>query len=333
MFKDFAHIWTPVCMASRLRREQPLAVQVAGTRVVLFRSSAGAPVALLDRCPHRGVALSLGKVRQGQLECPFHGWRFGTQGAVCHVPWNPDAKLPGLHAVTIAARELAGLIWIYTAPEVQPAHEPLIAPVFLRPEVRVAGADILWNTHWTRAMENMLDWPHLPFVHQKTIGKGMLKRPEARMDIRYEEQPWGLHSTVTIDGQEQEGALDLRWPNQMNLFIPIPRRTLVMKVVCIPEDDQRTRMLLITARSFLRWRLLDPVFHRMNLRIANEDKAIVESSQPPAIPPAGEEKSVRTDGMTLLFRKRYFKELHGTPAADPAAQGRRPLPVLSGDPP
>lgn len=61
-------------------------------------------------------------------------------------------------------------------------------------------------------MENMPDWPHLPFVHQLTIAKGMLARPDSRMDIRCEAQSWGMRSTVSIDGKEQPGALDLRWP-------------------------------------------------------------------------------------------------------------------------
>lgn len=326
MFEGFRNVWTPVCLANQLHARRPLAVQVAGTPVVLFRGPDGKPAALLDRCPHRGVALSLGTVRSGCLECPFHGWQFDAQGAVCHVPWNPDAKTAQLRGVAIAARELAGQIWIYTAPDATPESEPEVAEPFLRPGMHVSGGAIDWNTHWTRAMENMLDWPHLPFVHRRTIGKGMLSRPDSRMDIHWEERPWGIHSTSSIDGKPQEGALDLRWPNQMNLFLPVPGRTLIMQVACIPIDERRTRMLLLTWRDFLRTRLLDPIFHRMNLRIAKEDKQIVESSCPAEIPPAADERSVRTDGMTLHFRKRYHRELRGAPRPPhPADQKLRVL--------
>lgn len=328
MFQGFANVWTPVCLAAELRREQPLAIKVAGTPVVLFRGEGGAPVALIDRCPHRGVALSLGAVKNGCLECPFHGWRFNGRGAVCHVPWNPDAKTEQLRAVTVAARELAGMIWIYTAPDTRPDREPEVAEPLLRPDIRISGGAVDWNTHWTRAMENMLDWPHLPFVHRGTIGKGMLKRSDARMDIQVEERPYGLHTTITMDGQEHAGALELRWPNMMNLFIAAGRRTLIMQVACVPIDEQRTRMLLLTVRDFLRWRILDPIFHRLNLRIATEDKAIVESSWPVEIPQAAAERSVRTDAPTLLFRKRYFKELRRS--GEPRELAR--LPVL-GTPP
>lgn len=318
MFEGFARVWTPVAMARELRRDRPLAVQLAGTRLVLFRGRDGAPTALVDRCPHRGVALSLGRVQDGCLTCPFHGWRFDEKGVVCHVPWNPDAKTAQLHGVRVASREIGGLLWVYTAPECEPDTEPSLDEALLRPGVRVSGGAIDWDTHWTRAMENMLDWPHLPFVHGATIGRGMLSRPDARMDIRCEERPWGLHTSIAIDGEERPGSLDLRWPNRMNLFVGGSRRTLVMQVACVPIDAQRTRMILTTGRDFLRARLLDPLFHRLNLRIAGEDKAIVESSAPAEVPPAGDERSVRTDAPTLWFRKRYYKELR---APGPATGG------------
>jgi phenylpropionate dioxygenase-like ring-hydroxylating dioxygenase large terminal subunit len=331
MFEGFANVWTPVATGSELRADKPFATQVAGTPLVLFRDAAGKPVALVDRCPHRGVALSLGKVKGGCLECPFHGWQLDGAGQVRHVPWNPDAKLATLRGVTVPARELGGQIWIYTAPVAEPPSEPEVHEKLLRPGVRVSGLQIEWKTHWTRAMENMLDWPHLPFIHRKTIGKAMVSRAgDARMDVVWEEQPWGAHTHIQIDGQAEGTTLDFRWPNQMNLHIPIPNKMMTMVVACVPIDAGRTRMLLTMARDFLTSPLFDWMFHRANLRIAAEDQAIVESSFPAEVPPASEERSVRTDGPTLIFRKRYFAELRGSSsgvAEEPA--DRRALPVVA----
>jgi phenylpropionate dioxygenase-like ring-hydroxylating dioxygenase large terminal subunit len=75
MFEGFANVWTPVLLASDLKVGRPVGVQVAGTPIVLFRGKEGKPAALVDRCPHRGVALSLGSVKDGVIECPFHGWQ------------------------------------------------------------------------------------------------------------------------------------------------------------------------------------------------------------------------------------------------------------------
>ena len=159
MFEGFAHVWTPVALSTDLRRDKPLGLVVAGTPVALFRDADGRVAALLDRCPHRGVSLSLGEVKKGCLACPFHGWELDAKGHVCRVPWNPDAKLTTLRGVTFPARELGGQIWIYTAPVEEPPSEPEVHPSIVAPGVRVSGLVVEWKTHWTRAMENMLDWP------------------------------------------------------------------------------------------------------------------------------------------------------------------------------
>lgn len=330
MFEGFANVWTPVALADELRPAAPFAVKVAGTKVVLFRDASGKVAALIDRCPHRGVALSLGKVQDGRIECPFHGWQLDGGGHVCHVPWNPDAKLKALRGVSVPVREIAGQIWIYTSAGEPSPPEPEVHETLLRPGIRISGGRIGWNTHWTRAMENMLDWPHLPFVHRATIGKSMIDRTGARMDIAWEERPWGAHTHIQIDGKPEPGSLDFRWPNQMNLHLPIPNKTMMMMVACVPVDESRTTMLLLMARDFMTSRVFDWFFHRANLRIAAEDRAIVESSFPAEIPPAGDERSVRTDAPTLMFRKRYYAELRKSPDRSSNAAS---LPVLQNNVP
>src|SRR6185437_13083032 len=70
--------WYVACTSAELG-EQPLARMVLGVPLVLFRGPAAS--ALLDRCPHRNVPLSLGSVDHGELKCRYHGWRFNAGGA------------------------------------------------------------------------------------------------------------------------------------------------------------------------------------------------------------------------------------------------------------
>lgn len=308
-FDGFRDVWTPIASSRELGRDRPLGARIAGTPVALFRSADGSVAGLIDRCPHRGVALSLGRLKNGCIECPFHGWQFDARGSACQVPWNPDAKLDRLGAVTVPVREHGGLLWVYTAASAR--DEPYVPPEMLGADVRITTQAVVWKTHWTRAMENMLDWPHLPFVHGGTIGRGMLRSTNARMDVAWESSPWGAMSRIAIDGEEQRGRLDFRWPNGMTLYIPIPNRVFTLQVACIPIDATTTKLLLVTARDFLRSPLFDWFFHWQNRRIATEDQAIVESSQPPEVPRAGDELSVRTDSLPLYFRKRYYAELRG----------------------
>lgn len=330
-FQGFARVWTAVALSRELPMGRPLAVRVAGTPLVLFRDDRGAPTALVDRCPHRGVALSLGAVRGGCIECPFHGWRIDGKGAVVEVPWNPDAKLDRLRGTALPVREIGGHVFVFTdVSGAPPPSEPEVHGAFTRPGVSVTGTRVTWAVHWTRAMENMLDSPHLPFVHKKTIGKGMVGKTNSRMDVAWEDRPWGAHTYIEIDGARQQGSLDYRWPNQMNLHIPVKGKLFMMLVACVPIDDARTAMLLTMARGFLTSRIFDGFFHRTNAKIANEDRAIVESSFPSEVPPAAAEKSVRTDGPTLTFRKRYFAELKGSSSGVvEAPDGKRALPMAA----
>jgi nitrite reductase/ring-hydroxylating ferredoxin subunit len=309
MFQGFANVWTVVGTAKSLGTKKPMPLQIAKERIVLFRDKEGKPVALLDQCPHRGVKLSLGKVKDGCIECPFHGWRFGRDGENCGVPWNPDAKLENLGVVSVPVREAGGLLWVYTAPVKNPPSEPEVPAALLRDDVVISETKIVWRTHWTRAMENMLDWPHLPFVHQSTIGRELVSRRDGKMEIEWAETSFGAHSTISINGVPKPGALDYRFPNAMNLFISESARIFQMLVACVPIDESSTQMILLTIRNFLRLRIFNPLFNFSNRKIASEDKEVVESSFPVEVPAAGEEKSVRTDAPTLKFRKIYRERL------------------------
>lgn len=313
MFANFANVWTMVALASGLTREKPLAMRVAGERVVFFRDADGKACALLDRCPHRGVALSLGRVCKGEIECPFHGWRFDGAGRNTHVPWNPDARRENLSALALPCREAGAVLWLYTG--FDPAEEPVPSQTLTTPGVDVCAQSVTWKAHWTRVMENMLDSPHLPFVHRNTIGRDLSKYVHgARLDMTFDPQPNGGRIKASVDGQPRDGNMDYRFPNAMELFIDPPGKTFRLMVACIPEDDETTRLFLLTMRSFVRWPALDPAFRWMNRRIANEDQRIVESSLPAEVPPPSEEASVATDAPTLAFRRLYRQRLKGSEA-------------------
>jgi len=311
LFRGFAHVWTPVLLSRELKRV-PSGIRVAGEKLVLFRRPDGSPGALVDRCPHRGVALSLGKVGDdGCLACPFHGWRFSTDGTVRHVPLNPDAKLNQLSATAIPVRDVGDLLWIYTAPVARAPSEPVPPDALVEPDWTRTYVETTWRCHWTRAMENMLDSPHLPFVHRTTIGRSMARMmtPTSRMGVSWEEMPWGGRQRSRLDGTGNLAYLDFHRPNMMALHIPIPGKRLRMHALVIPVDESTTRLVVASARDFATFRFLNPLFDRMNAFIAAQDQAVVESSDPPEVPLPSEEVSVATDRATLRFRKYYRENL------------------------
>ncbi|MET0401667.1 MAG: aromatic ring-hydroxylating dioxygenase subunit alpha [Cystobacter sp.] len=320
--EGIADMWTPVAMSREVGRA-PLGLTLAGERIALFRDGQGAVSALRDQCPHRGVKLSLGKVGpDGCLECPFHGWRFAGDGACSHIPLNPlpAEKRQRYAATAFPVRERGGLVWLYTRPGTEAPHEPFVPEALEKPGVHVGYYAETWKAHWTRAMENMLDSPHLPFVHQRTIGRSLRRRmtPESKMEVELEPTPMGFRTRSSMDGVAPEGFLDWLRPNGMRLNIPIPGRLMQLHMWCIPVDREHTRMLLASARDFVRMQPLAALVDRYNVRILHEDRALVESSHPAEAPPASEERSVATDRATLAFRRWYHERAaHETPDEAP----------------
>lgn len=318
MFEGFARVWTPVVLARHLKAA-PLRVLLAGEPVVLFRGAGGLG-ALIDRCPHRGAQLSLGRVNaEGCLECPFHAWHFDTTGAVTHVPLNPKARRELLFATRLPVRELAGLIWVYTAPGEAP-QEPQPPDGLVREDLTRTFLQLDWACHWTRAMENMVDAPHVPYVHRTTIGRADQKslRRDSQMEIAFEPTAFGARSSNSIDGVDRGASLDFYKPNIMSLTIPIPGKVFRIQAVCVPQGPAQTRMIIVGSRNFASARVLNPFFNFANRVIAMQDKAVVESSSPVQVPPPGSELSVETDRMTLHFRRYFFEALASSSVEHPA---------------
>ena len=169
--------WFIACPTHALRR-RPRACIIQDVPLVLFRDEAGRPAALLDRCPHRNVPLSAGRVDDGLLECGYHGWRFAGDGACRLIPaLTGDADRKGRRATSYAAREQDGFVWVYSTPDVEPVREPYRFPsvgagyATIRRDIRLPGP-------LRHALENALDVPHTSFLHG-----GLFRTAERRNDI------------------------------------------------------------------------------------------------------------------------------------------------------
>jgi phenylpropionate dioxygenase-like ring-hydroxylating dioxygenase large terminal subunit len=86
--------WYSVAEARKLKGK-PMGLERLGRKIVLWRDGSGTFRAALDRCPHRGAAPSQGKVLDGEIQCPWHGFRFGPDGACTRMPCEgSEARIP-----------------------------------------------------------------------------------------------------------------------------------------------------------------------------------------------------------------------------------------------
>ncbi|SEL40262.1 Rieske 2Fe-2S domain-containing protein [Paenibacillus sp. OK003] len=102
--------WYPIAQASEVT-DKPLAAQLLDVRLVLYRSNDKVVVAK-DLCFHRGAPLSKGWVENGEIVCPYHGFRYNCEGKCTAVPAHPSSKIsPKLKLIIYPAVERYGLIW------------------------------------------------------------------------------------------------------------------------------------------------------------------------------------------------------------------------------
>jgi len=202
--------WYVACRSAELR-DRPLARTVLGVPLALFRGQGGAVGALLDRCPHRGVPLSPGCVKDGQLECPYHGWRFDTGGAVRRVPaLRGPHEARGRCTPAFPARELDGFVWVWPDAETGPSREPFRFPHLddRRYSTVVEKVEAQGSLH--AVAENALDVPHTGFLHGGLFrGDGARNRIEVvvrrwhdRVEAEYkgEPRPKGLAGRLLAPG-------------------------------------------------------------------------------------------------------------------------------------
>ena len=164
--------WYLIAPSRELRPGKPLGLKRFGADLVLWRDQAGVAWAQRDHCPHRSARLSAGKIVGDAVECPFHGFRFDAQGSCVAAPCEgANGHLRHLQNQSFALREEHGYLWMWWGEEA-PSEDPL--PWFdeLHASMPYHEQSTVWETSYQRAVENQLDWAHLPFVHRNSIGIG-----------------------------------------------------------------------------------------------------------------------------------------------------------------
>lgn len=165
-----AGFWHPIAVADDIT-DQPRRITLLDDYVVAFRDESGV-AALRDLCIHRGAALSLGRVRNGTLVCPYHGWQYDRTGACVRIPSRPaDSAIPTTaRAQAYRVQEKYGLVWVAME---EPRDE---VPRYPDDVDELAGWKSflayrqVWHTSAARAVENFMDFSHFPYVHEGLLG-------------------------------------------------------------------------------------------------------------------------------------------------------------------
>jgi vanillate O-demethylase monooxygenase subunit len=143
---------------------------ILGEPLVFFRTEDGAPAALEDRCVHRHLPLSMGKVVGDHLQCHYHGLRYDTAGTCVRVP-GQDAVPPAAKIKSYPVVERYRWLWIWMGDPALADPDRITDFHWLDDPAWGAGTRYLHvKANWQLIVDNLLDLTHLAFVHETTIG-------------------------------------------------------------------------------------------------------------------------------------------------------------------
>ena len=165
--------------------QEPLGRTLLNEPVVLYRTEDGDPVALEDRCCHRGLPLSLGTVEGRRLRCAYHGLLFDRDGACVEVPGQTRMP-PGSAVRSYPLVERADWVWIWMGEETP--DESLLPDWWWmdHPDWKTVpgnnGKPLHSRCSHRLIVDNLLDLSHLAFVHTDTIGNDEITRFPCRTE-------------------------------------------------------------------------------------------------------------------------------------------------------
>lgn len=166
--------WYVAASINEIQRD-PLQRWILDTPVVLFQSGSGEPVALFDRCPHRGLPLSQGKVVDDTIQCTYHGLRFDRDGACVAIPsGGPISERMCVQSFPIVLRWQWLWIWM---------GDPALADESTIPDLgrfgfgqdgwyHEVGPLLPVKANYLLPFENLLDASHISFLHHGLIDSG-----------------------------------------------------------------------------------------------------------------------------------------------------------------
>ena len=295
-FRALRRTWQPVALSRDLGENGLQACRLLGEDLLVTRFPGGRLMASQAACPHKGMRLARGCVDRGELQCPYHGWRFDASGACTNIPSLIEPvpnKQEQARLATFAVRERYGMIWVLLEGPERAALPDV--PEFEHPEWTYRVAEPMpFEAGFRREIENYLDMTHFAFAHSTTLGAAA---DRVVPPMKIEEHPDGflmdapfpaLASPKTAPGKLQQAHRRRQrcWlPNFTTIrqtFQDGDERVLVH--IPSPVDRERCRVF---------WSLaISPGFRgpapedqmRFAVSVLEEDRAMCENQVPREVP-------------------------------------------------
>jgi phenylpropionate dioxygenase-like ring-hydroxylating dioxygenase large terminal subunit len=278
-----------------------LARQILDDHIVFFRAEDGSPVGLADRCPHRGVPLSMGTIQGDVIRCAYHGMEFGKNGLCQRVP-SQSKIAPQLAVKSYPLLEIGPYIWIWMG-DPATADESLLPDQFelgiTRPGWRVTPMFVMeMACNYQLLHENLLDVSHISFLHPGLLDTGSMasasfkanyERGRVRISRDLNETPNDMMArtfNLKPGKQVRRTLITEAIPPQLSLIVNIftdpenpdaPEHILTSPQGVTPSGKNRCLNFLINCSSYAEPQPDDAVAHLWKL--FEQDKVVLEAVQ------------------------------------------------------
>lgn len=173
-------VWYVCALPDQIDRQLKRRV-IAGEPMLLYRSEAGALVALKDRCPHRFAPLSRGKLLGDIVQCGYHGLQFGTDGRCVFNPYG-NVIAPNNRVRAYPTAERYGLSWVWSGdPDLCSVDKIPDLAYMTAPGHRTAHSYFTADYRYDILVDNLLDLSHAEYLHVGSFMSGTCERSETKV--------------------------------------------------------------------------------------------------------------------------------------------------------
>ncbi|GAA1028024.1 MULTISPECIES: Rieske 2Fe-2S domain-containing protein [Amycolatopsis] len=292
--------WYPVEFVAKVKPGQVVEVVFWNKPIAVFRGEDGVLRAIDNRCAHRQLKLSEGKVVGCELACLYHGWRHDGQGNVSAVPHDLFGhRVPKTKLDHYPVREEYGLIWLFPGDPARSESQSI--PVI--PELADSAAwhcvpvDVTWRGHHSMIIDNVSDFTHA-YLHRKyrpftQARMTSLSVDDQQVAVSYRTQVGGNRFTEAfLDPHVDRGSIRLcyQYPYQWSdtggkikhwcFVLPVDERTTrCFFVFLFAPDLYRIPLLPVKLPRPLVTALLKVARRVYLLPLLDQDRVAIEAEQ------------------------------------------------------
>ena len=287
-------IWYFAALSRDLKPGKLQRYEILGEPVLLGRDRKGQVYGVKDVCPHRAAPLSAGRLTEEAdgrptVECPYHGWRFGTDGACASIPSLVDDQNLDVSKIRIRrypTSESQGMVFVWISADPRFDSEPPEAPPVF--EGVVGGGPKFvdrmdFDAHMDHAVVGLMDPTHAPYVHgqwwsRKTKGqhdKTKAFAPADRGFVMTRHPPSKSNRLYRLLGGDPQTEITFALPGQRWEHVIVGKFQVLALTCLTPVHDRKTRITQIVWTDHWVASLLAPWFRRMIRVFLHQDGDMV----------------------------------------------------------